>query len=188
MTVKQIQHLLAYLGYYTMEVDGISGPGTEEAVRNFQKDFGGIAADGVAGADTQKALKHAVAYDMFKNEPTSDNWSDCPNFVRAEFACKCGCGFKDVSHTLVQQCQVVRNHFGKPLIISSSCRCATHNANVGGVYNSRHLKCADGTAHAVDFRVQGQSATTVLAYVNTLPKIKYAYAIDSSYVHMDIGS
>lgn len=58
MTLGQAQHLLAYLGYYTMEVDGISGPGTEEAVRNFQKDFGGIAVDGVAGADTQKALKH----------------------------------------------------------------------------------------------------------------------------------
>ena len=70
MTLEQIQHLLAYLGYYTIKVDGISGPGTREAVSEFQKDFGGIAVDGIAGAETQKALKHAVAYGMEKNTST----------------------------------------------------------------------------------------------------------------------
>lgn len=37
MTLQQIQNLLQYLGYYTIRVDGISGPGTEQAVRGFRQ-------------------------------------------------------------------------------------------------------------------------------------------------------
>ena len=36
MTTKQIQHLLAYLGYYTAEVDGIWGSQSEAATTRFQ--------------------------------------------------------------------------------------------------------------------------------------------------------
>lgn len=64
MTLQQIQHLLAYLDYYTIPVDGITGPGTVAAVRTFQRDFGGLAVDGIPGRDTEKALRHAVAYGM----------------------------------------------------------------------------------------------------------------------------
>lgn len=71
MTLLQIQCLLQYLGYYTITVDGISGPGTVAAVKAFQGDFGGLDVDGIAGPATQKALKHAVAYGMEKNTSTS---------------------------------------------------------------------------------------------------------------------
>lgn len=47
MTVFQIQCLLAYLGYYTMTVDGISGPGTRAAA---------IAALALAVADWEVAV------------------------------------------------------------------------------------------------------------------------------------
>ena len=40
MTVKQIQHLLGYLGYYSLSVDGIWGEGSVAAVRKFQQDYG----------------------------------------------------------------------------------------------------------------------------------------------------
>lgn len=35
MTVKQIQHLLGYLGYYTGATDGIWGDKSEEAAYSF---------------------------------------------------------------------------------------------------------------------------------------------------------
>jgi hypothetical protein len=38
----------------------------------------------------------------------------------------------------------------------------------------------------MDFSVQGRSAGEVLAAVNRLPGVRYAYAIDENYVHMDI--
>ena len=201
MTILQIQCLLAYLGYYTILIDGIWGDRTKRAIQDFQKDFGGLDVTGAPDDDTKKALKHAVAYGMDK-KPDTDNPSgsqtgsdfpDCPNFKRAEFACKCGCGFDDVSPTLVKKCQTARDHFGAAFVITSSCRCATHNARVGGVYNSRHLRCADGTAHAVDFYISGRSAAEVDAFVATIPGIAYHYIIkdngrDTNCVHMDIGN
>ena len=54
MTIQQIQNLLQYLGYYTIRVDGISGPGTEQAVKDFQ-DAEGLEADGIPGKLTQAA-------------------------------------------------------------------------------------------------------------------------------------
>jgi hypothetical protein len=38
----------------------------------------------------------------------------------------------------------------------------------------------------MDFCIKGKSATELLAYVQKQPEIRYAYAIDSRFVHMDI--
>ena len=40
MTVIQIQHLLAYLGYDPGDCDGAMGRNTQAAVRRFQADYG----------------------------------------------------------------------------------------------------------------------------------------------------
>ena len=37
----------------------------------------------------------------------------------------------------------------------------------------------------MDFRIQGRSAAQVLEFVRELP-VHYAYAIDESFVHMDV--
>lgn len=194
MTVKQIQNLLQYLGYYTITVDGISGPGTRAAVTAFQKDFGGLVVDGIPGDATQKALRHAVAYGNDRPDtstetakPTDDFWADIQYFTREEFRCKCGgkyCnGFPaEPSETLVRLADQVRKHFGSPMIVSSGLRCQQHNDNQpGSVPNSRHI-----VGKAVDFSVIGHNAVEVLSYVVTLPEIRYAYQIDGSYVHMDV--
>lgn len=185
MTIRQIQLLLLYLGYAPGEADGVDGPQTREAVRQFQMAFGGIEADGRAGEQTQKALKHAVVYGNLRKDP--DFWAEIPNFRREEFACKCGGRFCDgfpvqPEEKLVRAIQKVRNHFGVAVTISSGVRCEKHNQAVGGVSNSRHLG-----GKAVDFCVRGFSAVLVLDYVKSLPEIRYSYAIDSNFVHMDIS-
>ena len=68
MTDKQRQHLLAYLGYYVGEVDGIWGTLSQTACTAFQKDFGGIGVDGIGGPETDKALKHAITYGFLRRE------------------------------------------------------------------------------------------------------------------------
>lgn len=73
MTTKQKLCLMAYLGYYDGPVNDIWTDECKDAASRFQQDFGGIAIDGIVGPETSKALKHAVAYDMFKAEPTTDN-------------------------------------------------------------------------------------------------------------------
>ncbi|HXK95012.1 MAG TPA: D-Ala-D-Ala carboxypeptidase family metallohydrolase [bacterium] len=72
------------------------------------------------------------------------------NFSRKEFACRCGCGFDDISMDLVQRLQRLRDRIGKPLYVNSGCRCAAHNAAVRGTKKSNHLtgKAADiSTSH-----------------------------------------
>ena len=61
MNIEQKQHLLAYLGYYVGDIDGIWGQLSKVACESFQKDFGGLVVDGVCGTETEKALRHAVA-------------------------------------------------------------------------------------------------------------------------------
>ena len=191
MTLQQIQNLLQYLGYYTIQVDGLPGPGTTAAVKAFQAD-NGLDADGIPGQLTQKALVDAVAKGRFKpsDRPQEGQggafWSDIKYFTREEFRCKCGgkyCnGFPaEPQEGMVRALDAVRAHFGKAIIPSSGVRCPTHNANVGGESNSRHL-----SGKAVDFSVPGLSADMVLSYVQHRNGIRYAYAIDASYVHMDI--
>lgn len=183
MTIKQRQCLLFYLGYYVGEIDGSWGTLSKTACKAFQKDFG-LDADGYGGTKTDKALTHAVAYGMPKKEEAStsgDFWDGIKHFRKAEFACKCGCGASEMEEKLVKTADKVRTYFGKSITVSSGRRCSTHNAKVGGVSNSRHL-----SGKAMDFCVSGMSASMVLTYVQKLPEIRYAYAIDNNFVHMDI--
>ena len=59
MTAKQKQCLLAYLGYYTGQIDGQWGGMSTAACRAFQADYG-LTPDGICGAMTQKMLVAAV--------------------------------------------------------------------------------------------------------------------------------
>lgn len=188
MSIKQVQHLLAYLGYYAAPVDGVLGGQTAKAIRDFQGDFGGLDVDGIAGVQTQKALRHAIACGIQgqEKEPETggDFWDSVQYFKRAEFCCPCPrCGGFPVEpeETLIHLADQVRGYFGRPAVISSGVRCTEHNREVGGVANSRHLR-----GKAVDFCVSGFSAASVLDYVGKLPEIRYAYAIDQNYIHMDV--
>lgn len=53
--VTAIQQALKERGYYNYTVDGIFGTRTQTAVKNFQRD-NGLAVDGIAGANTLRAL------------------------------------------------------------------------------------------------------------------------------------
>ena len=54
VAVRELQEALAQRGY-SLEVDGVFGPSTEAAVREFQTRQG-LEADGIAGLSTQDAL------------------------------------------------------------------------------------------------------------------------------------
>lgn len=183
MTIDQVQHLLAYLGYYTGTIDGIWGPLSTDACTAFQKDVD-LDPDGIAGDATRNALIHAVGCGMAKQASGKTFWDAVQYFRRQEFRCPCGkcSGFPvEPAEMLVKAADRLREHFGRPILVSSGVRCTAHNAQVGGVSNSRHL-----SGKAMDFSVQGLSPATILAYVQCLPEIRYAYAIDGSYLHMDI--
>lgn len=151
MTNRQRQHLLAYLGYYVGDVDGIWGALSKTACRAFQEDFQGIQVDGMGRAETDKALRHAVAYDMFNVSDAvdvpgkkADFWDEIEFFTREEFKCKCGGKYckgypNEPDERMVRIADAIRKRIGKPITVNSGLRCKTHNANVGGVSNSQHL-------------------------------------------------
>lgn len=191
MTIKQMQHLLGYLGYYTGVPDGIWGRLSREATRAFQARFG-LEPDGVFGPATEKRILEVIGSGEQPSQQAQaapetgggeEWWRQIRYFTRAEFRCPCGrCGGfpAEPAEKLVRLADQVREHFGAPALPSSGVRCPEHNKEVGGVWNSYHL-----TGRALDFRIDGKSAAQVLAFVKTLP-VHYAYAIDGSYVHMDV--
>lgn len=190
MTIKQKQCLLQFLGYYNGVVDGLWGAKSTAATKAFQQAHG-LVVDGVAGDETQKAMKKAVAEwvstgNSTTNTTPGDFWDEIKHFKKSEFACKCGGKYcngypADPKEKLIRAADDVREHFGKSMFVSSGLRCKQHNANVGGVSNSRHLN-----GKAMDFCISGVSAAQILSYVKQKKEIRYAYAIDGSYVHMDI--
>lgn len=184
--IQKRQCLLFYLGYYVGEVDGVWGTLSQTATKSFKGDFGGLPNNDTYDSATEKALKHAVAYGMpakkAEASTSGDFWDGIKYFKKAEFRCKCGCGADSMNETLIRVADRVRGHFGSPMTVSSGRRCSKHNARVGGVSNSRHL-----SGKAMDFCVAGKTASQVLAYVQKQPEIRYAYAIDGSYVHMDVN-
>ena len=186
MTVKQIQHLLAYLGYYTASVDGIWGNQSSAAASRFQQDYG-LPVDGIAGEETQKALKQAVSNGMPEKQAATDFWSGIRYWKREEFRCRCGgkyCnGFPaEPSETLVQLVDDLRQRAGRLAHASSGLRCSTWNAIQGGVANSRHL-----SGKALDFSVEGMSGNQLLSLAQSDPRTRYAYIIDGGWVHVDVS-
>jgi peptidoglycan hydrolase-like protein with peptidoglycan-binding domain len=55
-TIKQVQTALTNAGLYTGKIDGVQGPGTSKAVRDFQAQ-NKLAIDGKVGPKTWQAMK-----------------------------------------------------------------------------------------------------------------------------------
>ena len=185
MTLKQIQHLLGYLGYYTGQADGVWGALSASAASRFQQDYGGLTVDGIPGEQTQEALKQAVA-DGMPEKQGEDFWNRIRYWNREEFRCRCGGKYCDgfpaePDRTLVELVDDLRAAAGKPGIPSSGLRCPTWNRIQGGVANSRHL-----AGKALDFSIEGVSGSQLLSLAQSDPRTRYAYIIDGAWVHVDV--
>jgi peptidoglycan hydrolase-like protein with peptidoglycan-binding domain len=191
MTVKQKQHLLAYLGYYVGNVDGVWGTLSQTAMNAFNADFKVIDVPGIPENAPEKALKHAVAYDLFKTEPAKDEtgtfWDEIEHFDRSEFKCKCGGKYcngypAEPDERMVKIADQLRKNLGVPITIVSGLRCKTWNAIQGGVANSQHMY-----GEASDIYAMGVSQSRVEAELDEIGGVRYHYAIKgSSNVHFDV--
>ena len=192
MDTRQIQALLVYLGYDPGEVDGLPGKNTRRAVLAFQAQEG-LEQDGSPGPLTQVALLEAVARGRCRQAQASgaqtvpEWWADIRYFKRTDsgIACPCGrCGGfpAEPAERLMRLADKVREAAGAPMCPSSTVRCQAHNDELrGSVKNSRHI-----SGRAMDFRIRGWGSERTLALVRKQPEVRYAYAIDESYVHMDV--
>lgn len=83
-----------------------------------------------------------------------------PWFDRAEFSCKCGCGFDTVDLETFEVVSAVREHFRSPVIVTSGCRCESHNRAIGGATHSQHV-----LGRAADIQVKGVEPSEVQDWV-----------------------
>lgn len=176
MTVKQMQCLLAYLGYDPGVIDGIDGPKTQAALAAFRADYG-VGAEGLVGA---------VAGTLAKPEETGTFWDEIEYFTREEFKCKCGGRYcngypSEMQEAVVKIADAARKHFGKPGHVVSGLRCQQWNAHEGGVENSQHMY-----GEAIDLRIDGVDSETLRQFVAAQPNHRYSYRINSANVHFDI--
>lgn len=159
-------------------IDGLAGLETKDATVRWQAEHG-LTPDGIAGVNTRAKITEESA------DEDDDWWRNIRYFSRKEFACKCGryCdGYPAQMHRgVVELADRAREELKGAGFVSSGLRCPQHNANVGGVSDSRHL-----SGKAIDLRIEGKSAKQTLAWAQKQPDVRYAYAIDAYYVHMDI--
>lgn len=102
------------------------------------------------------------------------------HFNREEFACKCKCGFDTVDIELLRVLERLREHFAKPVVITSGCRCDAYNKKIGGSSNSQHTK-----GRAADIVVKGVESYVVYAYLHERYPNKYGIGKYDGWCHID---
>lgn len=154
---------LKYLGY-TCDTKGIK-KFQKKAFPNDPKQW-----DGVPKVNTDRALRHFY------------NVKKCTkNFSPEEFRCTCGhcTGYPTyMKQVELKHIQKIRDHYKKPMTITSGVRCSYENNRVGGVRNSGHLR-----GYAVDFYMKGVTDTiehrkSAMSYMRKLDNHKFTYGKD----------
>ena len=107
------------------------------------------------------------------------------NFQFKEFDChgKGCCSTTIIDEKLVEYVQRIREHFGKPVTITSPYRCEVHNRRVGGATKSYHMQ-----GKAADIVVQGVASREVAKYAESIGILGiglYETSADGYFTHID---
>lgn len=116
-----------------------------------------------------------------KTYEKSSNERITENFSIAEFHCQgkqCGCETTLHDPGLSAYLQKIRDHFGKPIHITSGYRCKAHNASIGGSQQSRHC-----TGQAADFYIQDVSPAQIAAFAESIGVM--GIGLYEDFVHID---
>ena len=130
--------------------------------------------DSIYGTQTDNALR--TFYNV--KRVTKD-------FRASEFKCHCGhcSGYPTyMKQVELKHLQAIRDHYGKPMTITSGLRCIYENRQCGGVANSGHLR-----GYAADFYMKGVTDTvenrkSTLKWIVKQPNHQFtygAYIVDS---------
>jgi uncharacterized protein YcbK (DUF882 family) len=106
------------------------------------------------------------------------------NFKVSEFACK-HCGWNEITQTVMDAAQEIRDAVGKPVNINSGCRCATHNKAVGSS-SPNHT-----SGKAMDISCPGMSHHELFEVIKkadkpgtALRKMEFIYK-EGGWIHLD---
>ena len=103
------------------------------------------------------------------------------NFTVAEFASKDGSRVVIINPMLPEYLQKARDHFDRPLIITSGYRTTAHNVKVGGVSNSNHV-----FGNAADVYIPGVSVLDLYNYFCEIAGDSCEIGIYNDFVHFAV--
>ena len=86
-----------------------------------------------------------------------------------------------VDHTLVEELEKIRSHYGEPITITSGNRCPAHNNAVGGKIHSKHL-----LSIAADFKVKNVFAKEVYKLLDSWHPYRFGVILYPTWVHFDV--
>lgn len=202
MTVLQQQCLLTYLGYNPGVIDGQLGPKTQAALECFKSDYG-LGAEGLVGAvagtlakktggktntATNTAVQVACKYlqaDGYYHIPKGADVQLSEHFKSSEFDCHgIGCCTETIINPkLVDYLEMIRNHFGMPVTLTSAYRCPVHNSAIHGATGSHHCR-----GNAADIVVRNHTPRTVSRFAEESGILGiglYETNGDGHFVHVD---
>lgn len=163
LSVTKRQEYFATLGY---------GKYNADSIKKLQKAYftrkGDI--DGIYGTDTDNLLRHVYNVKTFTK-----------NFKPQEFKCECGgrgcTGYPTYMKDFqLKHLQAIRDHYEKPITVTSGLRCKWYNSHIGGsITNSLHLQ-----GQATDFYMRGVTDTLAnrkkaITYIKKLKRHHYTY-------------
>lgn len=171
MNTREVQEHLRTIGW-PIAADGVAGPQTARAVRDFQGGwaFYELAVDGQAGPQTHRALRECV-----------QNGGKCAAyFAFREFKCKCppgergGCnGWIMISRLHAFRLDRYRERVGGAVTVVSGHRCPHRNWKVGGAKASRHLfgDACDVPGHLTRDQVRSMGLFTGIGYSHSSGRV-----------------
>ena len=103
------------------------------------------------------------------------------HFHRSEFACQCGCGADTVDYELLVGLTMVRQYFGRRVIINSALRCLKHNRSIGSKDTSQHV-----LAKAADFVVDTIPSSEVADFLERKHPTHCGIGRYDTFTHFDV--
>lgn len=171
LSIEKRQTYLKQQGLYKGKIDGKENDELKAAYLALQKKYMRKKdCDGEYGKDTDKVLLNLARVTK-----------RCPDFSLKEFKCDCGgrfcTGYPTYLDTnLLDNIQKVRDHYKKPVIITSGLRCDGRNRELGGsISNSLHTH-----GRALDFAIPPKTSTElgrleVMKYWKKLKTSNFSY-------------
>lgn len=103
-------------------------------------------------------------------------------FKESEQVCKCcNQGAEKINPTLLDRLDRLRELWGYPIYVSCMYRCPSHNAEVGGVYNSQHV-----LGNGADIYIDGDYQTFYDYVLNSNLFDSVGYYPNDEFVHVDV--
>lgn len=112
----------------------------------------------------------------------TEQWTKIPYFQPEEFLCRCGCGRgpERMAMTFVDHLRMARLNADLPFYITSGYRCSKHNAEIGAIASSSHVR-----GYAADIACSGSRSRAIIIKAAIMAEF-HRIGIAKGFIHLDM--